>query len=82
MIVGVVGGLGHIGLPLSCLLQINNSNVIVIDENKAIFDSVYEGNPPFFEPDLNKNLNQALKKGLYITDDYKKISECGSNSCT
>ena len=76
MIVGVVGGLGHIGLPLSCLLQINNSNVIVIDENKAIFDYVYEGTPPFFEPDLNKNLNQALKKGLNITDDYKKISEC------
>tara|TARA_B100000886_G_C20422562_1_gene492307 strand:+ start:663 stop:1814 length:1152 start_codon:yes stop_codon:yes gene_type:complete len=76
MKVAVVGGLGHIGLPLSCLLQIKDRNVIIIDENAEIIDSVFNGNPPFFEPDLKENLAKALKKGLQITDDYVKISEC------
>tara|TARA_B100001989_G_scaffold127513_1_gene90085 strand:- start:1497 stop:2648 length:1152 start_codon:yes stop_codon:yes gene_type:complete len=76
MTIGVIGGLGHIGLPLSCLLQINGSSVVIIDENKTIFDSVSSGKPPFFEPNLNDNLKKAIKNGLQITDDYKKISEC------
>tara|TARA_Y100000816_G_C26102642_1_gene584838 strand:+ start:353 stop:1504 length:1152 start_codon:yes stop_codon:yes gene_type:complete len=76
MTIGVIGGLGHIGLPLSCLLQINGSSVVIIDENKTIFDSVSSGKPPFFEPNLNENLKQAIKNGLQITNDYKKISEC------
>ena len=76
MTIGVIGGLGHIGLPLSCLLQINGSSVVIIDENKTIFDSVSSGKPPFFEPNLNDNLKKAIKNGLQITNDYKKISEC------
>ncbi len=76
MKIAVIGGLGHIGLPLSCILQVNDSNVIIIDENKGIIDSVLSGKPPFFEPNLKENLDIALKKGLQITDDYMKISEC------
>ena len=72
MRIGVIGGLGHIGLPLSCLLR-HGSSVVIIDENKTIFDSVSSGKPPFLGKSKPK---KAIKNGLQITNDYKKISEC------
>ena len=60
MKISIVGGLGHIGLPLSCLLQVNGNKVIIIDQNTEIFDDIRKGLPNFHEPGLKTLLKEHL----------------------
>lgn len=62
----VVGGLGHIGLPLSILFANKNFEVNVYDKNTEIVDKVKSGIMPFKETNGVKNLKLALKKKLYF----------------
>jgi len=75
MKISIVGGLGHIGLPLSCLLQVNGNKVIIIDQNTEIFDDIRKGLPNFHEPGLKTLLKKALAIGLEVTDDMNHISK-------
>tara|TARA_B100001057_G_C22856175_1_gene952748 strand:+ start:694 stop:1848 length:1155 start_codon:yes stop_codon:yes gene_type:complete len=75
MNISIIGGLGHIGLPLSCLFQVNDNNVVIIDTNKDNIENVRNGKPNFYEPGLEDILNEALSKGLKITDEIKYLSE-------
>ena len=71
--VSVVGGAGHIGLPLSCYLQNCGYEVLIIDNNKKAITSLKKGITTFHEEGLNKNLNSALKKGMKTSDNLEKI---------
>ena len=53
--VSVVGGAGHIGLPLSCYLQNCGYNVLIIDNNKKAILSLEKGITTFHEEGLNEN---------------------------
>ena len=61
----IVGGLGHIGLPLSVLFANKNFEVHVYDKNKDIIPEILKGKMPFKENQGNLNLQQALKKKYY-----------------
>lgn len=73
--VSVIGGAGHIGLPLSCFMQNNGFEVVVIDNNIKSLNLLKQNILTFYEKDLEINLKQALGDGLVLTNDLEKISE-------
>jgi UDP-N-acetyl-D-mannosaminuronic acid dehydrogenase len=62
----VVGGLGHIGLPLSIILANKGFEVNILDKNKEGIEVTKKGVMPFKEIDGSKNLKLALKKKLFF----------------
>ncbi len=73
--ISVVGGAGHIGLPLSCYLQNHGHKVTVIDKNQKVMDDASNGIVPFEEIDFEDNLNEALKKGLKFSSDMSAVAQ-------
>ena len=47
--VAIIGGLGHIGLPLGILFANKNKNVLLVDSNLEHQDKVMHGKMPFLE---------------------------------
>lgn len=60
----VVGGCGHVGLPLSVALSLSGNNVISFDISDSAVNVVNSGMPPFWEPDLEEDLREALLLGF------------------
>jgi UDP-N-acetyl-D-mannosaminuronic acid dehydrogenase len=60
----VVGGCGHVGLPLSVALSTSGHLVTVFDISLKSVEEVNLGIPPFWEPGLDKSLKEALSLGL------------------
>ena len=58
----VVGGAGHIGLPLSIVFANKGFDVAVLDKNLEAMEMAKKGIMPFKEKDGTKNLKKALKK--------------------
>ena len=73
--ISVVGGAGHIGLPLSCFLQNHGHKVTVIDKNENVMTNASNGIVPFEEIDFKINLDQALKNGLKFSSDISFVSK-------
>jgi UDP-N-acetyl-D-mannosaminuronic acid dehydrogenase len=71
--VSIVGGGGHIGLPLSCYIQNKGYQVLIVDNNIESINSIRKGKAPFFEEGLDKNLKNALKGGLTLTNKVGEI---------
>ena len=61
-------GLGKLGLPLATIFAKNNVDVIGIDKNENIINSLNKNKAPFYEKGLQKNLNQSNKNITYTTD--------------
>ena len=60
----VIGGAGHIGLPLSIVFANKGFDVAVLDKNKSAMEIAKKGIMPFREKDGVKNLKKALKKKI------------------
>ena len=56
-------GLGYIGLPTSALIASHGTNVIGVDINQSVVDTVNEGKIHIVEPDLEKIVSAAVSKG-------------------
>lgn len=68
--VAVVGGAGHIGVPLSLVLADRRQRTLIYDINKGALDSLRAGRLPFIEEGGELLLSRALKSGLLgFTDD-------------
>jgi UDPglucose 6-dehydrogenase len=65
-------GLGKLGLPLATCLAKNNINVIGIDINEKVVNSLNSGKAPFYEANLQKNIDLA-KQNIEYTTDYKDV---------
>jgi UDP-N-acetyl-D-mannosaminuronic acid dehydrogenase len=72
----VVGGAGHVGLPISLLFAQKGKSVIAYDINEASVDSISNGKFPFLEKGGQQALDEVLNKTFFITTDKTKISEC------
>src|SRR6266540_135724 len=59
----VVGGAGHVGLPLSILLAIQGRTVRICDINQAALDTIAVGRMPFRENGAQPLLEKALATG-------------------
>jgi UDP-N-acetyl-D-mannosaminuronic acid dehydrogenase len=62
--VAVVGGCGHVGLPLAITLASRGLRVAVIDVNAAAAAAVQAGRLPFAEPGAGSALRRAVSAGL------------------
>jgi UDP-N-acetyl-D-mannosaminuronic acid dehydrogenase len=73
----VLGGAGHIGLPLSILLAHKGKRVLVYDINQKVLDTVATGQMPFMEDGAEPLLKEVLATGrLSLSSklsDYKGI---------
>ena len=78
----VIGGAGHIGLPLSIVFANKGFDVAVLDKNKSAMELAKKGIMPFKEKDGKKNLKKALKRkiefysepGSFISDSTVVIT--------
>lgn len=62
----VVGGGGHVGLPLAIGLADRGSRVTIYDINAATVELINSGVVPFTEPDAEPKLKAALANGRLI----------------
>jgi UDP-N-acetyl-D-mannosaminuronic acid dehydrogenase len=62
----VVGGAGHVGLPLSIVFAAKNRRVLIYDPNQASIDIIRSGRMPFMEQGAEPLLKEVLSKG-YLT---------------
>jgi len=75
--VAVVGGCGHVGLPLALMFADSGFQTVIFDINKAAVESVKSGKVPFQEDGAPEMLQRVLaKQTLSVTDTPNSISEC------
>jgi UDP-N-acetyl-D-mannosaminuronic acid dehydrogenase len=60
----VVGGAGHVGLPLSIVFATKGQRVLVYDINPKAIETIQSGKMPFMERQAEPLLKQVLAKGL------------------
>jgi len=56
-------GLGYIGLPTSALIASQGTNVLGVDINQKVVDTINVGKTHIVEPDLEYFVSSAVKKG-------------------
>ncbi len=72
----VVGGCGHVGLPLAITFAESGLNTIILDKNQGALDAVLSGKMPFMEKDAPQKLKKVLSvKKLFGTKDSACIKE-------
>jgi UDP-N-acetyl-D-mannosaminuronic acid dehydrogenase len=71
----IVGGCGHVGLPLAVSLAECGAQVTAFDINKPAVDSVNSGVPPFFEESLESVLSKNLGARFVASSDPKVVSD-------
>ena len=73
--IAVVGGAGHVGLPLAVVFASKGMRVLIYDINKAVLKSVRKGIFPFMEKGGEPLLREALKSGfLSLSSDPAPIA--------
>lgn len=65
-----VVGLGYIGLPTALSLAANNVEVIGVDYNKELVETLNKGSLTFEEKGLDELFENALKGGIVFSTDY------------
>jgi UDP-N-acetyl-D-mannosaminuronic acid dehydrogenase len=60
----VTVGLGYIGLPTSALIAKNGTPVLGVDINQRVVDTINQGKIHIVEPDLDKDVKEAVEKGF------------------
>ena len=68
----IVGGCGHVGLPLGVKFSLAGAETILLDINQDSVERVMSGSFPFMENGGDEQLKAALKKGLTATTDAKQ----------
>ena len=74
--IAIVGGCGHVGLPLGVKFALAGARTILIDVDKQAMARVTSGEFPFIERGGDKQLKEALKQGLTVTSDATQCLEC------
>jgi len=75
----VLGGFGHVGLPLAMSLAHKGKRVCAFDINPKAGDLIAQGKMPFHERGAEKLLGEVLRSGcLSLSLDPKVVSEADS----
>ena len=70
----IVGGLGHVGLPLGISFAQSGKKVVLYDINEKTIDIVSRGEMPFMESGAQEPLKETINKTLFISSDRTVIS--------
>jgi len=71
----IVGGLGHVGLPLGISLAHLGKKVMLYDINEKTIQTLSQGKMPFIEVGAEEMLKDVLGKSLFITPNKEVISD-------
>lgn len=71
----IVGGLGHVGLPLGISLASVGKKVVLYDINEKARSIVLQGKMPFIEAGAEELLEKVLNKKLFVSTEKKVVSE-------
>ncbi|OGG40922.1 hypothetical protein A3A21_01395 [Candidatus Jorgensenbacteria bacterium RIFCSPLOWO2_01_FULL_45_25b] len=72
----IIGGAGHVGLPLGVVFANSGVKTVLLDINKEALKEIQEGKFPFKERGGNEALRAALEKeNLFTSSDPQTISE-------
>jgi UDP-N-acetyl-D-mannosaminuronic acid dehydrogenase len=75
----VIGGGGHVGLPLAIMLSSRGVNTAIYDISEAVVQGINSGKMPFWEPGAEKFLQESLEaKKLTATTDPAVTGETNS----
>jgi UDP-N-acetyl-D-mannosaminuronic acid dehydrogenase len=75
--VGIIGGCGHVGLPLALTMADTGLRTVIYDINSQSTATVRKGRMPFLEEDGEATLQRVFRKGtLEIDDKPERLSEC------
>jgi UDP-N-acetyl-D-mannosaminuronic acid dehydrogenase len=75
----VIGGGGHVGLPLAIMLSSRGVNTAIYDISKSAVEGINSGHMPFWEPGAEKLLQGSLQaKTLIATTDPSVTGETDS----
>jgi UDP-N-acetyl-D-mannosaminuronic acid dehydrogenase len=73
MKIAIVGGCGHVGLPLGVSLAAAGAEVVAFDIDAGAVSQVNSGAAPFHEDSLNKVLTSTLGKTFRATTDERSV---------
>jgi UDP-N-acetyl-D-mannosaminuronic acid dehydrogenase len=77
--VGVVGGAGHVGLPLAIMLADSGLSTIIYDIDEAALGLIAEGRLPFLEPGAQEILTRVTAASiLHVSSNPSVLSSCES----
>jgi UDP-N-acetyl-D-mannosaminuronic acid dehydrogenase len=72
----VIGGCGHVGLPLAIAFAVRGKRVAIYDIDRAASDGLRQGELLFIEQDGAPMLREALASGnLFVADGPEVISQ-------
>jgi len=72
--IGIVGGAGHVGLPLGLVFASKGQRVILHDVNKQAMKLIQQGQMPFIEHEAEPVLKEVINKTLFLSEDTKSLS--------
>jgi len=70
----IVGGAGHVGLPLGLIFASKGQKVILHDVNTQAMKLIQKGQMPFIEYDAEPILKEVINKRLFLSTDIQSIS--------
>jgi UDP-N-acetyl-D-mannosaminuronic acid dehydrogenase len=71
----VVGGGGHVGLPLSIAFASKGKRVVIYDKNKGTLDLIGKGTMPFTENGADKVLKRVIHKKLFLSQELGVVKD-------
>lgn len=71
----IIGGCGHVGLPLGLVLSDVGFDVTLLDINKYSINKINNGIVPFQEEGAEELLNKNLNKTLFVTDNSDVVKD-------
>ncbi|MCL6434716.1 MAG: nucleotide sugar dehydrogenase [Leptolyngbyaceae cyanobacterium HOT.MB2.61] len=75
----VVGGAGHVGLPLALVFASKGLRVLIYDINENTLETIRQGIVPFMEHGAEPLLKQALERDLlYLSSDPADIAKAAT----
>lgn len=69
----IVGGCGHVGLPLSVVLANSGNRVVAFDISSDAVNSVNNSIPLFYEPGLSESLEKVRRTNFVASIDSNEI---------
>jgi len=73
--ISIIGGCGHVGIPLGLAFAKAGFTVTLIDINKSAVDIINDGKLPFVEEGAEEILKAHIGKNLFATEDIQKVSK-------
>lgn len=72
-LISIIGGCGHIGLPLGVVFSMCGKNVNLVDINTKKIDCIKSGKYPYFEKDFDEKEIILKNLSLNATDDKTTV---------